>query len=59
MKVKGHPHLKVSPAGFIVHPDKCWLEAMPDAWVVDPSVDHPDVNAEFRGPFANLHEPPE
>ena len=59
MKVNGHPRLEVSPAGFVVHPDKCWLGATPDAWVVDPSSDPSCGIAEFKYLFTKRHEPPE
>ena len=34
MKGNGHPDLETSPAGFVVHPSKCWLGATSDAWVL-------------------------
>ena len=55
----GHPDLEASPAGFVVHPNKCWLGATPDAWVVDPSSNPPYSIAEFKCPFAKRHELPE
>ena len=37
MQTHGHPELKASLSGFVVHPEKEWLGASPDAWVTDPS----------------------
>ena len=37
-KNNGHINLTASDSGFIVHFEKCWLGASPDAWVCDPSV---------------------
>ena len=34
----GHTVLTASDSGFVVHSEKCWLGASPDAWVTDPSV---------------------
>ena len=51
MRGHGHPHLTVSEAGFIVHLEKCWLGASPDAWIIDPSAECVTGLAEFKCPF--------
>ena len=37
MQTHGHHELKASSSGFVVHPEKGWLGASPDARVTDPS----------------------
>ena len=46
----GHIGLVASDAGFVVHEEKQWLGASPDAWVVDPSVPDQGGTAEFKCP---------
>ena len=55
MNSHGHPGLKTSEAGFIIHEDKCWLGASPDAWVVDPSVVKIYGLAEFKCPISKAN----
>ena len=51
MESNGHSDLRTIKAGFVVHPEKGWLGASPDAYVFDPSVDDPTGIAEFKCPF--------
>ena len=51
MNSTGHIGLLTSDAGFVVHEEKPWLGASPDAWVIDHSVsDHKGI-AEFKCPY--------
>ena len=50
MEKHGQDSIKATPAGFVVHPYKCWLGASPDAWVNDPSVVDCQGIAEFKCP---------
>ena len=43
--------LTASDSGFVVHFDKYWLGASPDAWVIDPSVEDTNGIAEFKCPY--------
>ena len=52
MQSNGHPGLHTEKDGFVVHPEKCWLGASPDAWVIDPSVSCSFGIAEFKCPFS-------
>lgn len=52
MNSHGHPGLFISKSGFIIHNEKGWLGASPDAWVSDPSVIHENGLAEFKCPFS-------
>ena len=47
----GHLGLQTEKFGFVVHPEKCWLGASPDAWVTDPSVTASSGIAEFKCPY--------
>ena len=51
MKSIGHAGLTTSDSGFIVHMEKSWLGASPDAWVIDPSVLDSKGIAEFKCPY--------
>ena len=55
MNSHGHPGLTTSEAGFIIHEDKCWLGASPDAWVMDPSVVKIYGLAEFKCPISKAN----
>ena len=59
MNKHGHPGLQASPSGFVVHPEKGWLGASPDAWVMDSSVTPSKGIAEFKCPFTKLGASPE
>ncbi len=60
MTAKGHLGLKALPAGFLVHPEKYWLGASPDAWIVDPSLVcvNPNGIAEFKCPYSKRDHSP-
>ena len=58
MQKRGHP-VKTAPSGFVVHPDKGWLGASPDAWVTDPSSAQVEGIAEFKCPYTKLGVTPE
>ena len=47
MVKNGHSGLTTSPCGFIIHPEKGWLGASPDAKVFDPSSNLQNGIAEF------------
>ena len=47
----GHIGLVASDSGFVVHEEKQWLGASPDAWVIDPSVSDKRGIAEFKCPY--------
>ena len=47
----GHTGLVPSDAGFVVHSEKRWWGATPDAWIIDPSVDYIIGIAEFKCPY--------
>ena len=51
MHSTGHAGLATSDAGFVVHEEKSWLGASPDAWVIDPSVPDSKGIAEFKCPY--------
>ena len=51
MNSQGHV-LKVEPCGFIIHPDKGWLGASPDALVTDISCAQQKGIAEVKCPFS-------
>ena len=51
MKSIGHAGLTTSDSGFVVHMEKSWLGASPDAWVIDPSVPDSKGIAEFKCPY--------
>ena len=51
MNSQGH-NLKVEPCGFIIHPDKGWLGASPDALVTDISCTQQKGIAEVKCPFS-------
>ena len=51
MRSNGHIGLTTSDSGFVVHSEKCWLGASPDAWVTDPSVQDIKGIAEFKCPY--------
>ena len=38
MRSIGHVGLTNADLGFVVHPEKHWLRAAPNAWVTDPLV---------------------
>ena len=60
MQHYGHQSLKTESAGFIVHPEKVWLGASPDAWVIDPSTGASrNGMAEFKCPFTKAKVSPE
>ena len=60
MHSNGHPGLIATEAGFIVHFDKCWLGASPDAWVTDPQSLGDDIGlAEFKCPYTKAFTTPE
>ena len=58
MQKRGHP-VKTAPSGFVVHPDKGWLGASPDACVTDPSSAQVEGIAEFKCPYTKLGVTPE
>lgn len=51
MQTNGHLGLTTSDSGLVVHVEKCWLGATPDAWVTDPSVKDTNGIAEFKCPY--------
>ena len=51
MQSIGHTGLTTSDSGFVVHMEKSWLGASPDAWVIDPSVPDSKGIAEFKCPY--------
>ena len=51
MRSNGHIGLTTSDSGFVVHSEKCWLGASPDAWITDPSVQYIKGIAEFKCPY--------
>ena len=55
MQTNGHAGLQVKKAGFVVHPEKGWLGASPDAWVTDPSTDPKYGIAEFKCPYVKAN----
>ena len=56
----GHIGLQTGSAGFVVHPEKGWLGASPDGWVVDPSAGVASNGmAEFKCPFTKADVSPE
>ena len=59
MQTHGHPELKTSSSGFVVHPEKGWLGASLDAWVTDPSCNLTQGIAEFKCPYSKLDITPE
>ena len=60
MHSNGHLALIATEAGFIVHFDKCWLGASPDAWVTDPQLLVDDIGlAEFKCPYTKAFTTPE
>ena len=56
MENKGHKQLKVSPAGFVVHPQKGWLGASPDGWVIDPTSIPSHGILEIKCPYLKADE---
>lgn len=59
MNKYGHPGLQASPSGSVVHLEKGWLGASPDAWVTDPSFTLSKGIAEFKCPYTKLGVSPE
>ena len=59
MQKHGHTGLEASPSGFVVHPEKGWLGASPDAWVTDPSCNPSQGIAEFKCPYSKRCVTPE
>lgn len=60
MELYGHVGLRTKKAGFVVHPEKGWLGASPDGWVVDPSAGVASNGmAEFKCPFTKADVSPE
>ena len=51
MYSNGHTGLTASDSGFVVHSEKCWLDASPDAWVTDPSVQDIKGIAKLKCPY--------
>ena len=45
--------------GFIVHPEKGWLEASPDGCVSDPTSTFPDRLIEIKCPYSKREMTPE
>ena len=59
MRSHGHPDLTATEDSFIVHFEKCWLGASPDAWVTDPSAVNVNGLAEFKCPYTKADKLPE
>ena len=59
MNSHGHSGLETRKCGFVVHREKGWLGASPDAWVTDPSVTSQNGIAEFKCPFTKAGVHPE
>lgn len=59
MQLHGHPGLKTTRCGFVVHQEKCWLGASPDAWVTDPSANAVSGIVEFKCPYNKAELTPE
>ena len=55
----GHSGLTTSPCGFIIHPEKSWLGASPDAKVFDPSSNLQNGIAEFKCPYSKRDKSPQ
>ena len=55
----GHSGLQAIRSGFVVHSEKFWLGASPDAWVTDPSVTASSGIAEFKCPYTKANLLPE
>ena len=54
----GHIGLSTRRSGFVVHPEKGWLGASPDAWIHDPSCESPNGIAEFKCPYSKADVSP-
>lgn len=59
MNLNGHGGLFAKKSGLVVHPDKGWLGASPDAWVFDPTTQNSRGIAEFKCPFSKAEMQPE
>ena len=59
MQLYGHKDLRTTSAGFVVHPEKGWLGASPDAWVEDPYCNAINGIAEFKCPYTKADVSPE
>ena len=52
-------HTDLTATSVVVHTEKCWLGASPDAWFTDPSVDISNRIAEFKCPYMKADTTPE
>ena len=59
MEKNGHPNLKVTQAGFVVHETKGWLGASPNGWVMDPSYEPSNGMLEIKCPYTKADNKPE
>ena len=58
MNANGHIGLSTRSSGFVVHREKGWLGASPDAWIHDPSCESPNGIAEFKCPYSKVDMSP-
>lgn len=54
-----HGGFTTSACGFVIHPEKGWLGASPDAKVFDPSCHLPNGIAEFKCPYSKRDKSPQ